>query len=73
MKKSSLFVLLIIWASWLLNSHSVFAGNGPFFVVYDHHPENKGDIEIMMMTDYARAKVGRDNIAQMLEVEYGGH
>lgn len=68
MKKFCAIVFLVVG---LWNPSPVSAGNGPFFVVYDHHPENKGDIEIMMMNDYARAKVGRDNIAQMLEVEYG--
>lgn len=72
---SRFFAMLIvgIMASILsiVKPDIVNAGSGPFFVVYDHHPENKGDVEVMLMTDYARARVGSDNIAQMLEIEYG--
>ena len=75
MKKVLLiFVLLSVFSAGIVLIFSpsrAVAGNGPFFVLYDHHPEEKGEVEVMLMTDYAKSKVGGNNIPQMLEIEYG--
>jgi len=69
MGKFYVFVFMII--GLMFNPSKIFAGNGPFFVTYDHHPAEKGEVELMLMTDYAKSKVGGNYVAQMLEIEYG--
>lgn len=68
MKRVCMFLSLL---AATIGPSLTFAGNGPFFVVYDHHPEEKGEVEVMLMNDFNKSRVGRDNYAQMVEVEYG--
>lgn len=71
MKRFHVFIFSLIGTLVMFHA-SVFAGNGPFFVTYDHHPAEKGEFEIMLMNDFAvKSRVGKDYVAQMMEVEYG--
>ncbi|MBI4509479.1 MAG: hypothetical protein HY698_07565 [Deltaproteobacteria bacterium] len=47
------------------------AGNGPFFVLYDHRTHEPGEIEVMPMFDIASEPNGEMFLAYMVEVDLG--
>jgi hypothetical protein len=59
-----------IVASALAPSPAV-AGNGPFFVLYDHRMHDPGELELMPMFDVAAEPDGEMFLAYMLETELG--
>jgi len=69
-KKYSLIALLLI-GSLHAGSGDARAGNGANFVLYDHHTEEAGEADIMLMNDIGQEADGTQYVAQMIELGLG--
>lgn len=68
--KYQVFLLLFLGVFAILPS-LVYGGNGANFVLYNHHTAEAGEMEIMLMTDFAQEADGTRYTAQMVEFELG--
>ncbi len=62
--------LLLLFVA-LLSSNSSAAQVRPYFVTYDHHLEEPGNLEIANKSVFATQRGGRDFLGYLLELEYG--
>jgi hypothetical protein len=60
------FAMALLAANWPL-----FAGEGPYFVTYDHHMEEPGDLEISFSPVFGVPKAGNGFLGTSTEFEYG--
>lgn len=63
--------LLVSAISMVAAPISAMAGNGPFFVLYDHKTHEQGEVEVMPMFDIASEPDGEMFLAYMVEVDVG--
>ncbi len=47
------------------------AGEGPYFVTYDHHLEEPGNLEVSLEPVFGVPKVGNGFLGSLTEIEYG--
>ena len=61
----------VLAAGLCLFAHGAIAQESPYFVVYDHHMEEPGNLELSLTPVLAVPKEGGRSLASTLELEYG--
>ena len=64
---------LLLALALSLFPHALHAQPSPYFIVYDHHMEEPGNLEVSLSPVLTTPKAGARSVASNLEIEYGAN